>query len=100
LGVTVHKSPSVVTGSVSEYWLYFTTCVKLSAAEQSTFLRGLHYVRMCRYESCLYSSVGETLNLVLTYTASSRNTLAEESRYGYSHTHYEANDEGYQNDND
>ena len=27
-------------------------------------------------------------------------TSAEKSRYSYSHAHYEANDEGYQNDDD
>ena len=29
-----------------------------------------------------------------------RDTLAEESRYRYTHTQYEADDKSYQNDND
>jgi hypothetical protein len=38
--------------------------------------------------------------MVPAYTVSSKGTLAEESRYGYTHTQYEADDKSYQNDND
>jgi hypothetical protein len=38
--------------------------------------------------------------MVSTYTHFHGDTLAEESRYGDTHTQYEADDKGYQYDND
>jgi hypothetical protein len=38
--------------------------------------------------------------MVPAYTVSSKGILAEGSRYGYTHTQYEADDKSYQNDND